>query len=208
MTGNIRGGQAKLVIKKKHVHFPPHPPGPGQQKIEKESDVDAQTPPPNHAMQLKLGLRIKQAQQVELFELRPAGGGLMALHPQAPNDPIAQDLEATLGRAADEKWATFLADYQPSFGTKFTSKLRLSPFDVHDNGFEVVTVAFTHANRQFATDNYVFGLSILPGKNNAGVQLGLGGGGSEQSSKKPKAAKKSKPAKKPKKAKGPKQRKR
>jgi len=207
MTGNIRGGQAKLIIKKKTVNFPP-------QKIEKESEVDAQTPKPDHAIQLKLGLRIKQAQQIEALELRPAGGGLMAVHPQPPNDPIAQDLAATLGLAADEKWATFLADYDPAFGTKFNSTLRVSPFSVHDNGFQVVTVAFTHANRTFANDNYLFGLSILPGKNNAALQLMLGG--SEQSAKKPakKAAKKAKTSKKakavrkPKKAKGPKRRRR
>ena len=210
MSGNIRGGQAKLNIKKKSVHFPPHPPQPGHSKIEKESDVEAQTPPPDHALQLKLGLRINHGQEIELFELRPAVGGVMRLHAQPPNDAIAQDLEATLGRAADEKWATYLADYQPSFGTKFTSKLRLSPFDVHANGFQVVTVAFTHANRHFATDNYVFGLSILPGKNNAGVQLSLGGG-SPQPAKKAKPAqpaKKPKATKKPKKAKGPKRRQR
>ncbi|HKC06646.1 MAG TPA: hypothetical protein VKJ67_07275 [Methylomirabilota bacterium] len=207
MTGNIRGGQAKLIIKKKTVNFPP-------QKIEKESEVDAQTPKPDHAIQLKLGLRIKQAQQIEALELRPAGGGLMAVHPQPPNDPIAQDLAATLGLAADEKWATFLADYDPAFGTKFNSTLRVSPFSVHDNGFQVVTVAFTHANRTFANDNYLFGLSILPGKNNAALQLMLGG--SEQSAKKPakKAAKKAQTSKKakavrkPKKAKGPKRRRR
>ncbi len=207
MTGNIRGGQAKLIIKKKTVNFPP-------QKIEKESEVDAQTPKPDHAIQLKLGLRIKQAQQIEALELRPAGGGLMAVHPQPPNDPIAQDLAATLGLAADEKWATFLADYDPAFGTKFNSTLRVSPFSVHDNGFQVVTVAFTHANRTFANDNYLFGLSILPGKNNAALQLMLGG--SEQSAKKPakKAAKKAKTSKKakavrkPKKAKGSKRRRR
>ena len=207
MTGNIRGGQAKLIIKKKTVNFPP-------QKIEKESEVDAQTPKPDHAIQLKLGLRIKHAQQIEALELRPAGGGLMAVHPQPPNDPIAQDLAATLGLAADEKWATFLADYDPAFGTKFNSTLRVSPFSVHDNGFQVVTVAFTHANRTFANDNYLFGLSILPGKNNAALQLMLGG--SEQSAKKPakKAAKKAQTSKKakavrkPKKAKGPKRRRR
>jgi hypothetical protein len=208
MSGNIRGGQAKLSIKKKNIHYPPHPPQPGQSKIEKESDVDAQTPPPDHALQLKLGLRIRQGQQIELFEVRPAGGGaVMPLHAQAANDPIAQDLEATLGRAADERWATYLADYQPGYGTKFTSKLRLSPFDVHDNGFQVVTVAFTHANRHFATDNYIFGLSILPGKNNAAVQLSLGGGAAPSAKKakparKAKPAKKAKAAKKPKKAKG------
>src|SRR6185436_14113309 len=191
MTGNIRGGQAKLIIKKKTVNFPP-------QKIEKESELDAQTPKPDHAIQLKLGLRIKQAQQIEALELRPAGGGLMAVHPQAPNDPIAQDL------AADEKWATFLADYDPAFGTKFNSTLRVSPFSVHDNGFQVVTVAFTHANRTFANDNYLFGLSILPGKNNAALQLMLGG--SEQSAKKPakKPAKKAKTSKKAKAVRKPK----
>jgi len=207
MTGNIRGGQAKLIIKKKTVNFPP-------QKIEKESELDAQTPKPDHAMQLKLGLRIKQVQQVEALELRPTSGGLMAVHPQPANDPIAQDLAATLGLAADEKWATFLADYDPAFGTKFNSTLRVSPFSVHDNGFQVVTVAFTHANRTFANDNYLFGLSILPGKNNAALQLLLSG--SEQSAKKPakKPAKKAQPAKKakaarkPKKAKGPKRRRR
>ena len=207
MTGNIRGGQAKLIIKKKTINFPP-------QKIEKESELDAQTPKPDHAIQLKLGLRIKQAQQIEALELRPAGGGLMAVHPQPANDPIAQDLAATLGLAADEKWATFLADYDPAFGTKFNSTLRVSPFSVHDNGFQVVTVAFTHANRTFANDNYLFGLSILPGKNNAALQLPLSG--SAQSAKKPakKPAKKAKPAKKtkagrkPKKAKGPKRRRR
>jgi hypothetical protein len=204
MTGNIRGGQAKLIIKKKTVNFPPL-------KIEKESELDAQTPTPDHAMQLKLGLRIKQAQQIEALELRPAGGGLMAVHAQPANDPIAQDLAATLGLAADEKWATFLADYDPAFGTKFNSTLRLSPFNIHDNGFQVVTVAFTHANRTFANDNYLFGLSILPGKNNAALQLPLSG--SERAAKKPakkpaKTSKKAKAVRKPKKAKGPKRRRR
>jgi hypothetical protein len=204
MTGNIRGGQAKLIIKKKTVNFPPL-------KIEKESELDAQTPTPDHAMQLKLGLRIKQAQHVEALELRPAAGGLMAVHAQPANDPIAQDLAATLGLAADEKWATFLADYDPAFGTKFNSTLRLSPFNIHDNGFQVVTVAFTHANRTFANDNYLFGLSILPGKNNAALQLPLSG--SERAAKKPakkpaKTSKKAKAVRKPKKAKGPKRRRR
>jgi hypothetical protein len=210
MSGNTRGGQAKLVIKKKTVHWPPGQPG--HHKIEKESEVDAQTPPPDHALQLKLGLRIKAAQEVELFEVRQASSGTaMPLNAQPPNGPIAQDLEVALGRAADERWATYLADYQPSFGTKFTSKLRLSPFDVHDNGFQVVTVAFTHANRQFATDNYIFGLSILPGKNNAGIQLALNATPSSKKTapaRKPNPAKKAKAVKKPKKAKGPKRRKR
>ena len=199
MSGGTRGGQAKLIIKKKTVHWPPSPGQSGHHKIEKESEVDAQTPPPDHALQLKLGLRIKAAQEVELFEVRQASTGTqMPLSAQPANDSIAQDLEIALGRAADERWATYLANYQPSFGTKFTSKLRLSPFDVHDNGFQVVTVAFTHANRQFATDNYIFGLSILPGKNNAAIELALN----------PTPAKKAKAVKKPKKAKGPKRRKR
>jgi hypothetical protein len=205
MSGSTRGGQAKLVIKKKNVHFPPGQPG--HSKIEKESEVDAQTPPPGHALKLKLGLRIKAAQNVELFEVRQASSGtLMGLDAQPADDPIAQDLEVALGRSADERWVTYLADYKPAYGTKFTSKLRLSPFDVHDNGFQVVTVAFTHADRQFATDNYIFGLSILPGKNNAGIQLGFGGG-APTPAKKPKPVKKA-AAKKSKKAKGPKKRKR
>src|SRR5258706_7223576 len=88
MTGNIRGGQAKLIIKKKTVNFPP-------QKIEKESEGDAQTPKPDHAIQLKLGLRLKQAQQIEPLELRPACCGLMARQLQFLDQIIGQDLCST-----------------------------------------------------------------------------------------------------------------
>jgi hypothetical protein len=203
MSGNRRGGQHKLVITKKSLQYPVDPGDPGNVKIEKESDVAAETPLPSQALQLKLGLRVKLAQTVELFEVRfkPGPDGLLPLHAQPVDDPIAQDLTATLGRAPDERWATFLADYDPAFGAKFKTTLRLSPFAVHDNGFQVITVAFTHANRTFARDNYVFGISLLPGKNNAGVQLNLGPGGGGASAKKTtkspaKAAKPRKPAKK------------
>ncbi len=192
MSGNRPGGQPKLAIKKKSLHYPVDPSNPATHKIEKVSDVDADTPPPAGALQLKLGMRIKQNQTVELFEVRfaPGANGLLPLHPQPAGDPIAQDLETTLGRATDERWATYLADYEPAFGTKFTTTLRLSPFAVNDNGFQVVTVAFTHANHQFATDNYVFGISLLPGKNNAGIQLSTGGGGATGPAKKTKTPKK------------------
>ncbi|HET9855658.1 MAG TPA: hypothetical protein VFR53_11430 [Methylomirabilota bacterium] len=203
MSGNRRGGQHKLVITKKSLQYPVDPGDPGNVKIEKESDVAAETPLPSQALQLKLGLRVKLAQTVELFEVRfkPGPDGLLPLHAQPVDDPIAQDLTATLGRAPDERWATFLADYDPAFGAKFKTTLRLSPFAVHDNGFQVITVAFTHANRTFARDNYVFGISLLPGKNNAGVQLNLGPGGGGAAAKKAtktpaKAAKARKPAKK------------
>lgn len=203
MSGNRRGGQHKLVITKKSLQYPVDPGNPGNVKIEKESDVAAETPLPSQALQLKLGLRVKLAQTVELFEVRfkPGPDGLLPLHAQPIDDPIAQDLTATLGRAPDERWATFLADYDPAFGAKFKTTLRLSPFAVHDNGFQVITVAFTHANRTFARDNYVFGISLLPGKNNAGVQLNLGPGGGGAAAKKAtktpaKAAKARKPAKK------------
>jgi hypothetical protein len=188
MSGNRKGGQHKLVITKKSLQYPVDPGNPGNIKIEKESDVAAETTLPQEALQLKLGLRVKLAQTVELFEVRfkPGADGLLPLHVQPADDPIAQDLTATLGRAPDERWATFLADYDPLFGAKFKTTLRLSPFAVHDNGFQVVTVAFTHANHTFARDNYVFGISLLPGKNNAGVQLnlGTGGGGSAAPAKK------------------------
>jgi len=208
MSGNRPGGQHKLVIKKKTLQYPADPSNPGNVKIEKESDVDAQTPLPAQALQLKLGLRIKQTQTVELFEVRfkPGPNGLLPLHVQPADDPIAQDLTATLGKASDERWATFLANYDPQFGAKFKTKLRLSPFATHPNGFQVVTVAFTHANHTFATDNYVFGISLLPGKNNAGIQLNLGGGGGAAPAKK--AAKKKKKPAKSKKSKGAARRKR
>jgi len=197
MSGNKKGGQHKLVITKKSLQYPVDPGNPGSVKIQKESDVDAQTPLPQLAIQLKLGLRIKQTQTVELFEVRfkPGSTGLLPLHVQPPDDPIAQDLTTTLGRAPDERWATFLADYDPAFGAKFQTTLRLSPFAVHDNGFQVVTVAFTHANHSFARDNYVFGISLLPGKNNAGVQLNLGPGGSGSATAAKKTSKTAAPAK-------------
>jgi hypothetical protein len=186
MSGNRKGGQHKLVITKKSLQYPVDPGIPGNVKIEKESDVAAETPLPLQPIQLKLGLRIKQAQTVELFEVRfkPGPDGMLPLHVQPADDPIAQDLTATLGRGPDERWATFLADYDPQFGARFKTKLRLSPFAAHDNGFQLVTVAFTHANHTFARDNYVFGISLLPGKNNAGVQLNLGGGGGAATPKK------------------------
>jgi hypothetical protein len=197
MSGNQKGGQHKLVITKKSLQYPVDPGNPGNVKIEKESDVEAQTSLPLQAIQLKLGLRIKQAQTVELFEVRfkPGATGVLPLHVQPADDPIAHDLTATLGRAPDERWATFLADYDPLFGAKFKTTLRLSPFAVHDNGFQVVTVAFTHANHTFARDNYVFGISLLPGKNNAGVQLNLGPGGSGSTAPPKKTTKTTTPAK-------------
>ena len=206
MSGNRPGGQHKLVITKKNLQYPADPGNPANVKIEKESDVDARTPLPAQALPLKLGLRIKQNQTIELFEVRfgPGPNGLLPLHVQPADDPIAQDLTATLGKGPDERWATFLADYDPRFGATFRTKLRLSPFAAHPNGFQVVTVAFTHANHTFATDNYVFGISLLPGKNNAGTQLNLGPGG-EVPAKKPKKPKKAttkaKAARKPSKAK-------
>ena len=125
------------------------------------------------------------------MRFKPGPDGLLPLHVQPADDPIAQDLTTTLGRAPDERWATFLADYDPLFGAKFKTTLRLSPFAVHDNGFQVVTVAFTHANHTFARDNYVFGISLLPGKNNAGVQLNLGtGGGGDRGGEEDKTPKK------------------
>lgn len=194
MSGNRPGGQNKLVITKKDLQYPVDPANPGGVKIQKESAVDAQTPKPTAALQLKLGLRVKQAQTIEEFEVRfgPGPAGVLPLHVQPADGPIAQDLAAALGRGPDERWATYLADYDPAYGTKFTTKLRLSPFAVHPNGFQIVTVAFTHANHQFATDNYVFGLSLLPGKNNAGTQLNLGSGGGSGGGTTP--AKKKKPA--------------
>ncbi len=187
MSGETGGGQQKLIIKKKNVHYPPNPHQSGNDKIEKESEVDAQT-----------RYRIKRSSSSSVCVSRqrrksssskcakaPTGTQL-PLNAQPANDSIAQDLEIALGSAADERWATYLANYEPSFGTKFKTKLRLSPFEVHDNGYQVVTVAFTHANHKFATDNYIFGLSMLPGKNNAGIQLNLSAT----------PAKKSKPAKK------------
>jgi hypothetical protein len=183
MSGNRPGGQNKLVISKKNLQYSPDPGNPGNVRIEKQSEVEAQTPKPAAALQLKLGLRVKQSQTIEDFEVRfkPGPDGVLPLHLQPADSPIAHDLTTALGRGPDERWATYLADYDPAFGTKFTTKLRLSPFAVHPNGFQIVTVAFTHANHQFATDNYVFGLSLLPGRNNAGSQLNLGGGSAPSS---------------------------
>ena len=77
-------------------------------------------------------MRIKQDQTVELFEVRfaPGAHGLLPLHCSPPTTPSRRTSTTTLGRATDERWATYLADYDPAFGTKFTTTLRLSPFAV------------------------------------------------------------------------------
>ena len=178
MSGNRPGGQHKLVIKKKTLQYPADPSNPGNVKIEKESDVDAQTPLPAQALQLKLGLRIKQTQTVELFEVRfkPGPNGLLPLHVQPADDPIAQDLTATLGKASDERWATFLADYDPQFGAKFKTKLASVRSRRIPHGFQLVTVAFTHENPRSPRQLRV-GIRPAPREEQRGHQLNLGGGG-------------------------------
>jgi hypothetical protein len=177
MSGKKKGGTPKLVIKKKgSPQYPPDPAAPGQKKIQQWSQVDARTIKPSKPTRMKLGIRIKQAQQAETFEIRygPRPGDIIPLTPQPPNDPIAQDLTTTLGAAAEEKWVTYLADYGPKHGTKFDTTRVLKPFGVHPNGFQAVTVALCHESQTFANGVYIFGTSLLPGENNAGWQMALG----------------------------------
>jgi len=89
------------------------------------------------------------------------------------------------------------ANYETSFGNKFTSILELDPFGVHANGLQLVPVVFTHKDRSFAVDNYVFAISILPGQNNAGIALGTALAGNTKKAAAKKVAKKKPTKKKP-----------
>jgi hypothetical protein len=174
MSGNTPGPQAELKIKKKNpAQYPPDLGHPGKKKIHKESDVQAIVATPQ-TTRVKLGLRIKASQTVAKFAIHsrtPHGDIPLSAPPYGEAAAIIQELTTVLGAAADEQWVVYYADYHTKYGKNFDTEIELAPFEIHPNGFQVVTVVFTHQTRHFDVDNYSFGVSVVPGENSAGLEL-------------------------------------
>jgi hypothetical protein len=179
------GARNDLQIDKK----PGTPTFPGN-KVEKKSDIKVKnTIMPNGT--LKIAMRIKSGQIVDFFEMKSKAGAALVLTPVPAGDAQITDLTTALPLASDEKWVMYTAPYVGTMGTKFETTLRLDPNAAHANGFQVITTAVTYVGINFADGHYVFGISLLAGKNNAGQPFALGTGAAAASKKKPK-----KPAKK------------
>jgi hypothetical protein len=170
MSGNQKGAEPTLTIKNKKP--PTYDPMDPKKKIRKESDINANVGNPQTTT-VKLAFRIKAAQGLSEFKiLRPNSTELHYSDPPGGDLPgILAELKDVFGTASDEQWIVKYLDYDKNFGTKFSTKFELNPFGVHPNGLQVVPVVFTHKDRSFADDNYVFGTSILPGQNNSGISL-------------------------------------
>ena len=200
----LRGGKADVMIATKPIANNPAYPASGQKKkIRKESEAQLKTVnvPPG---KIKIGVRVKQIENVEQFEIVGKNGQQLVLTPAPPqetppNNLVAQDLGTALGVAGDEKWVTYTAQYDPAtFGKKFATKLVLNPFECHPNGVRIFTVAITFDGLTFTNDHYVYGISVLPGENSKSFPISLGApgpspkpAGKKKTGTKRKAAKKS-----------------
>lgn len=193
----LMGGKADITIAKKPIaNNPAYPPSGPKKKIRKESEAQLKTVnvPPG---KIKIGVRVKQAENVEQFEIVGKNGQQLALTPappqeNPPNNPVALDLGTALGVGSDEKWVTYTAQYDPAtFGKKFATKLVLNPFECHPNGVRIFTVAITFDGLTFTNDHYVYGISILPGENSKAFPINFAAPGpSKQPAGKKKASKK------------------
>jgi hypothetical protein len=191
MSSNRPG--AELTMKIKNNKPPVYDPVDPKKKIRKESDVDTGVGHPQTTF-VKIALRIRLTQALQVFRIQfsPDPIDILPLSdpPAAELGPILAELTTVFGTAADEQWVVKYGDYKKRFGTKFSTTLELDPFGVHPNGLQLVPVVFTHKDRSFAADNYVFGISILPGKDNGGIPLGTALAGTKKKVVKKKPAKK------------------
>ena len=195
----VKGGRRDLTIDKKPIASnPAYPPsGPNKNKIRKQSGVELKTfnVPKGR---LKIGVRVKQVENVEQLEILGKNGQQLVLTPAPPqenpaNNPVALDLGTTFGVASDEKWVTYTADWDPeTFGKKFDTKLVLDPFECHPNGVRVFMIAITYDSLTFQDDHYVYGVSVLPGENSKAFAIDVGAAAKKPVAKKAtkKAAKK------------------
>ena len=190
----IKGGRRDITIDKKQIaNNPAYPPSGAKKKIHKQSQAQLKTmivP----AGKIKIGVRVKQTENVEQFEILGKNGQQLVLTPappqeNPPNNPVAQDLATAFGVGYDEKWVTYTAQYDPAtFGKKFDTKLVLNPFECHVNGVRTFMIAITYDSLLFANDHYVYGVSILPGENSKGFAIDVGAAAKTPAAKK--AAKK------------------
>ena len=176
----VKGGRRDIRIDKKAMaNNPAYPPSGARKKIYKQSEAQLKsmiTPPGR----IKVGVRVKGTESVEQLEIVGRGGNVLALTP-AVDPGIAADLGTALGVAADEKWVTYKADWDPArFGKRFDTRLTLSPFECHPNGVRVFTIAITYEALSFTNDHYVYGVSLLPGENSQGLPIDVGAAGPAQ----------------------------
>jgi hypothetical protein len=167
---HLLGGKRDIAIAKKSD--PTYSPiAGGKMKIDKQSIATlAPASALAHMTPIVIGIRVKKTETVQ-FQMKGMNGTPFTLTPQANpgNNPDARELETVLGVAADEQWLTYDSAYgKDKLGTKFDTELVLSPFECHDSGFRVFVIAVKLAGQSFVTDHFVYGISVLPGKDNAG----------------------------------------
>jgi len=197
MSSGNPGGKPNLVLKQKSAPtFPPN-------AIKSVRDADFSGPMPSGATLIKLGIRVKLGQTPNLVLTTRATTGNpgtpIPLTPLPASDPVVADLTTALGCCSHEQWFAFTLNWNPTLKLKFDSTLTLSPFTsafVHQNGFEIVTVAFCHNSQTFSGGVYSYAISVLPGQHSIGFPLSAmtspAKKTTKKSAKKPKAKTKSK----------------
>jgi hypothetical protein len=144
---------------------------------------------------MKLGIRVKVGQTPTLVLKKSGSSAPIVMTAIPAGDAVYADLASTFGKDTEEQWFAFTFTWLPGLGVAFDSDLSLTPFPpagVSDNGFQVVTVVFCHANVTFGSGPYSYAISALPGKFSTGFPL------SALTPKPPKKTAKKKSAKKPK----------
>lgn len=189
-----RGGQPDLDIRPT-----PGTPGnpnpahhPSLPRVEKRSNVRVAGTGFTEG-RVKLGLRVHEDDEVGSFVIRDRRGQQLRLDP-APQH--VAELEAGLGRAAGEKWLAYETNWTRQNGVVFDTGLTLERHAIPDNGFRVVTVAFTHTDKRFDQDDYIYGVSVVPGRHSRGFRIALGPGAARRARPAPgKTARRRPPAK-------------
>lgn len=192
MSSGNPGGAPNLVLQQKSAPtFPPN-------AIKSVRNADFAGSMPSAPIVIKLGIRVKLGQTPNLVlttrSTITTPGVPIPLTPLPASDPVIADLTTALGCCSHEQWFAFTLNWNPALKLKFDSTLTLSPFTsafVHQNGFEIVTVAFCHASQTFSGGVYSYAVSVLPGQHTIGFPLTAMTSPAQQTTKK-------KPAKKPK----------
>lgn len=161
LRGIAKGPQVVAQVQQLNVDH--HEP----KKIIKDSDVTVTLPSYDEA-KVRLGLRILNNQRVEDLIIYGVKGNKRKKVPLLPDliGEIAGELQ-NVAPADGHKWVGFIASYNPKDhgNGDFVTTIAVEPFNIHDNGFQVVAIAFTPVGSNFERHHYGVATSILPGKN-------------------------------------------
>ena len=126
---------------------------------------------------IKIGLRIKKSQTVDLFQIKVAGSpsSIDLTRIDDTTDWRYADINLVLPPGNDDQWILYTTSWAANYGKSFDTTIRLKPHYLHDNGFQVVTVVATANDVPLATGHYIFGVSIIPGASNEGEPYFVGG---------------------------------